>query len=253
VSLLHEKLQPDQHLQEGQQCWHFFNCFKVLCDAHGNKDFACWLIPQTHCGNYIFDDFFEKISTCLSCEYFKQKGSLHPEGYNFFIAEQLRNVNMKAFEQQFQKEESFVEILNRIPDGLFTFDKDWRINYFNPAAEEITGFFAGDAVGMYCDDVFNVHNREYEITDIGGRKIPVICSTSAFRDKRGEVMGGLEIFKDITELKILQEEIVKREKKYRRIFEGSHDAIYTSTLEGNILDVNPSSIRISETGKSLST
>ena len=51
-------------------------------------------------------------------------------------------------------------------------------------------------------------------------------------------MGGLEIFKDITELKILQEEIVKREKKYRRIFEGSHDMIYTSTLEGNILDIN---------------
>jgi PAS domain S-box-containing protein len=261
VSLLHEKQPPDKCLQKGQQCWNFFNCFKVLCDAHGNKDFACWLIPQTHCSNYIFDDFFEKISICLFCEYFKQKGSLHPKGYNFFIAEQLRNINRKAFEQQFQKEESFVEILDRIPDGLFTFDKDWRINYFNPAAEEITGFFAEDAVGMYCDDVFkitgtgsgnvlrktinegvNVHNREYEITDIGGRKIPVICSTSAFRDKRGEVMGGLEIFKDITELKILQEEIVKREKKYRRIFEGSHDAIYTSTLEGNILDVNPAGV-----------
>ena len=182
---------------------------------------------------------------------------------NFFIAEQLRNANKKAFEQQFQKEESFVDILNRIPDGLFTFDKDWRINYFNPAAEKITGFYAKDAVGMYCDDVFkitgtgsgnelrqvinegvDVHNREYEITDISGRKIPVICSTSAFRNKDGEVLGGLEIFKDITELKILQEEIVKREKKYRRIFEGSHDMIYTSTLEGNILDVNQAGVEM---------
>jgi len=261
VSLLHEKHPANLILQEGQQCWQFFNCFKVLCDAHNNENIDCWLIPQTHCRNYIFDDYFEKISICLSCEYFKQKGSRHPQGHDFFIAEQLRNFNKKAFEQQFQKEESFVEILNRIPDGLFTFDKDWRIIYFNPAAEEITGFYAEDAVGMYCDDVFkitgtgsgnvlrqainegvDVHNREYEITDIGGRKIPVICSTSAFRNERGEVMGGLEIFKDITELKILQEEIVKREKKYRRIFEGSHDAIYTSTLEGNILDVNPAGV-----------
>ena len=55
-------------------------------------------------------------------------------------------------------------------------------------------------------------------------------------------MGGLEIFKDITELKILQEEIVKREKKYRRIFEGSHDMIYTSTLEGDILDINQAGV-----------
>ena len=261
MSLLHEKQPPDPFLQKGQQCWQFFNCFKVLCDAHGNINIDCWLIPQTHCRNYFFDDFFEKIAICLSCEYFKQKGNLHPKGYEFFIAEQLRNANKKAFEQQFQKEESFVDILNRIPDGLFTFDKDWRISYFNPAAEEITGFYARDAVGMYCDDVFkisgagsgnalrqaindgvDVHNREYEITDISGRKIPVICSTSAFRNKSGEVMGGLEIFKDITELKILQEEIAKREKKYRRIFEGSHDMIYTSTLEGDILDINQAGV-----------
>jgi PAS domain S-box-containing protein len=260
---LHEKPLPDQYLLEGQGCWHFFNCFKVLCEAHSNEDQDCWLTPETHCSNHIFDDFFEKISSCLACEYFKQKGNLHPQGYNFFVAEQLRNINKKAFEQQFQKEESFVQILNRIPDGLFTFDKDWRINYFNPAAEEITGFHAEDAVGMYCDDVFkitgtgtcnvlrqtinqgiDVHNQEYEITSVDGRKIPVICSTSAFRNKQGEVMGGLEIFKDITQLKILQKKLVKREKKYRRIFEGSHDMIYTSTLEGDILDVNKAGIEM---------
>jgi PAS domain S-box-containing protein len=261
VSLLHEKQPASSNLQEGQPCWQFFNCFKVLCDAHGNMNIDCWLIPQTHCRNYIFDDFFEKVSICLTCEYFKQKASQHPKGNSFFIAEQLRNFNRKAFEQQFQKEESFVEILNRIPDGLFTFDKDWRINYFNPAAEKLTGFYAEDAIGMYCDDVFkitgsgsgnalrqainegvDVHNREYEITDINGREIPVICSTSAFRNERGEVMGGLEIFKDITELKILQEEIAEREKKYKRIFEGSHDMIYTSTLAGDILDVNQAGV-----------
>ena len=261
MSLLHEKQPVNSCLQEGQQCWEFFSCFKVLCDAHGTENVDCWLVPQTHCRNYIFEDFFEKISTCLSCEYFQQKGTQYPKGINAFIAEQLRNTNRKAFEQRFQKEESFVEILNRIPDGLFTFDKDWRINYINPTAEKITGFYAKDAVGMYCDDVFkitgtdsvyvlrktinegvDIHNREYEITDIGGRKIPVICSTSAFRNENGELMGGLEIFKDITELKILQEEVAKREKKYRRIFEGSHDMIYTSTLDGRLLDVNQAGV-----------
>ena len=261
MSLLHEKLSVNSCLQDGQQCWEFFGCFKVLCDAHGTENVDCWMVPQTHCRNYIFEDFFEKISTCLSCEYFKQKGDQHPKGFNSFIAEQLRNINRKAFEQRFQKEESFVEILNRIPDGLFTFDKDWRINYINPTAEKITGFYAEDAVGMYCDDVLkitgpgsgnalrqainegvDIHNQEYEITDIAGRNIPVICSTSAFRNEDGEVMGGVEIFKDITELKSLQEEVVKREKKYRRIFEGSHDMIYTSTLEGRLLDVNQAGV-----------
>jgi len=263
VSLLHNKQPANSSLRDGQPCWQFHNCIKILCKAHGETDIDCWLVPQTLCRNYIFEDFFEKISFCLFCNYFKEKGAQHSKGMNSFIAEQLRTCNRKAFEQQFQKEESFVAILNRIPDGLFTFDKDWRINYFNPAAEKITGFYAKDAIGMYCDDVFkitsigsvnalrkaindgvDVHNREYEIIDIEGKKKPVICSTSAFRNDKDEVVGGLEIFKDIKELKRLQAEVVKRENKYRRIFEGGHDMIYISTPEGKLLDVNIAGVKM---------
>ncbi len=263
MNLLHEKLSDNPCLREGQSCWEFYNCVKFLCGAHGNDDLDCWLVPQTHCCNFFDDDFFEKLETCLSCDYFKQKGSLHPKGLNFFIADQLRNFNRKAFEHQLQKEESFVEILNRISDGVFTFDKDWRINYFNPVAENITGFYAEDAVGMYFDDVFkitgagkgnalrqaindgiDVYNRKYEIVNIDGRKKPVICSTAAFRNDKGEVIGGVEIFQDIKELINLQEEVLKREKKYRRIFEGGHDMIYISTPEGKILDVNNAGVEM---------
>jgi PAS domain-containing protein len=94
--------------------------------------------------------------------------------------EQVHKYNFKALEQIYHKEESFVEILNRIPDGLFTTDGEYRITFFNPAAEKITGFSAYDAVGMYCKDVFknpicetdcalkravadggDIHNRDY--------------------------------------------------------------------------------------------
>ncbi len=228
---------------------------------HGKENVDCWLIPKTHCSNFISDDFFQKLSNCLTCKFFKKRGESNPKGWNEFLADQLRKYNQKTIEQIYRKEESFVEILNRIPDGLFTIDKDWRITYFNPAAEKITGFTAGDAVGMYCKDVFkssiceadcalrraiseggDVHNREYEITDIDGRKVPIMCSTSVFRDPSGRMTGGLEIFKDVSDVKKLQEEVAKREKKYRRIFEGSHDMIYTSTLEGDFLDINQAGV-----------
>jgi PAS domain S-box-containing protein len=55
---------------------------------------------------------------------------------------------------------------------------------------------------------------------------------------------GLEIFKDISELKRLQEEVAKREKKYRRIFEGSHDMIYTTNQRGEILDINQAGVEM---------
>lgn len=246
-----------------QECWEFLDCHKVLCPAYGKRSAACWLIPKTHCSNYLFDDFLQKLAGCLVCPFFKLKGESDSSGWNHFVAEQVRRYNFKALEQIYQKEESFVEILNRIPDGLFTTDREWRITYFNPAAEKITGFSAFDAVGMYCKDVFknsicetdcalkravvegqDIHNREYVITNIQGEKVPIMCSTSVFRDSDGRITGGIEIFKDITELRRLQEEVARRERKYRRIFEGSHDMIYTANLSGRILDVNQAGVQM---------
>jgi PAS domain S-box-containing protein len=238
-------------------------CTNVLCPVHEKPNTECWLVPKTHCTSNIGDGFFHKITACLSCSYFKLRSELFEDGPEAFIAKQLQRYHSNVLERIYQKEESFVEILNRLPDGLFTTDHEWRITYFNPAAEKITGFSARDAVGMYCKDVFknsicesdcalkravdegrDIHNREYEITNIDGLKIPIICSTSAFRDDSGRITGGLEIFKDITEIKRLQEEIAKRERKYRRVFEGSHDMIYATSLDGRIKDINQAGVEL---------
>lgn len=248
---------------EGNACWEVLSCSKVLCPAHGKRFTSCWLIPRTHCSEYREVNFFQKLAFCIGCSYFKEKGEHHPGGWNHFLADEVHKYNFKALEQLYQKEESYIEILERIPDGLFTIDMESRITFFNPAAEKITGFSAEDAVGMFCKDVFkgaicetdcalkraiaegiNVHNREFEITDIDGKKIPIICSTSVFQDPSGCITGGIEIFKDITELKRLQEEVVRREKKYSRIFEGSHDMIYTSNERGKLLDVNEAGVKM---------
>ncbi|MCP4349007.1 MAG: PAS domain S-box protein [Desulfobacterales bacterium] len=251
-------LLPEKSKNKNASCWEYLSCTRILCPAHGTRDKDCWLIPMTHCNNSIEEDFFKKLPSCLECPYFKKKGKECPTSWNHFLADQLQKYNCEVLEQ---KEESFVEILNRIPDGVFTTDREWRITYFNPAAEKITGFSAYDAVGMYCKDVFknsicetdcvlkravaegrDIHNRECEITNTGGEKIPVICSTSAFLDNSGRITGGLEIFKDITDLKKLHAEIAAREKKYSRIFEGSHDMIYTTNKRGDILNVNQAGV-----------
>lgn len=198
----------------------------------------------------------------MTCEYFQEKGRNHPEGWDVFLARQLKRHFYKAKRLIYQKEESFFEVLNRIPDGLFTTDIDSRINYFNPAAEKITGYPATKAVGMYCKDVFkkkicepgnplynsnsddDLNNQEYFITHSDGRKIPVIFSTSVFRDDSGKIVGGLQIFKDITQIHNMQEKIAKRERKYRRVFEGSHDMIYTTNNEGKLLDINDAGVEM---------
>jgi PAS domain S-box-containing protein len=268
VSSLQRKsadLVPEEVLSsDGKACWQFLSCPKVLCPCHGRQGgLECWLTPRTRCGESIENDLLHKLPSCLGCAYFRHRVKNLPGPPDQFLSEQIRRYIFVALEQIYQKEESFIEILDRIPDGLFTTDEEWRITYFNPAAEKITGFSAEDAVGMYCRDVFknpicetdcalkravadgsNILNREYEITNIEGKRIPIICSTSAFRDRNGRVTGGLEIFKDIKETKRLQEEVASREKKYRRIFEGSHDMIYTTNRRGDILDINEAGLQM---------
>jgi PAS domain S-box-containing protein len=227
------KIKSDDSSTANQtNCWETLACAKVLCPAHGKPSMDCWLIPKTHCANKIKEDFFQKLSSCLTCSYFKKQGERHPRGWNYFLADQVHKYNTKALELIYQKEESFVETLNRIPDGLFTIDNEWRITYFNPAAEKITGFSAYDAVGMFCKDVFknsicetdcalkraiaegrNIQNREYMITNIEGKGIPILCSTSVFRDGSGRIAGGLEIFKDVTERKKTEEEVWQRNRE----------------------------------------
>ena len=42
----------------------------------------------------------------------------------------------------------------------------------------------------------------------------------------------------------MQEKIAKRQRKYRRVFEGSHDMIYTTNNEGKILDINDAGVEM---------
>jgi PAS domain S-box-containing protein len=239
------------------------SCHETQCPSHQHDTLECWLIPHTLCSGRDVEHFYQKISKCLTCEYFQQKGQQDPGGWDDFLARQSRRHFYKALGRIYQKEESFFEVLSRIPDGLFTTDSELRITYFNPAAEKITGYPATKVVGMYCKDVFRkkicetdcplknayagggeIHNREYVITNDEGRKIPIICSTSVFRDESGKIVGGLQIFKDITEIHRMQEKIKKRERKYRRVFEGSHDMIFTTNKAGKILDINNAGVEM---------
>ena len=120
-------------------------------------------------------------------------------------------------------------ILESISDGVFTVDEDWRITSFNRAAEEITGVSRREAVGRRCSDVFRssmcgpdcalqetiktgrpVIGKSAFIIDTGGRRIPISVSTALLRNDRGEVIGGAETFRDLSEVESLRRELEGR-------------------------------------------
>ncbi len=160
-----------------------------------------------------------------------------------------------------KNDSSLAEILDNLTHGLFIVDEKRRINFFNTAAERITGLSTDDVKGRACEDVFestnsdtdgrlqkviqageNILNQEDTITRIDGRAVPIICSTLALKNPHGRVIGAMEIFKDISVRKGLEADLKRSESKYHRIFEGSKDMIFITARDGRIKDVNQAGI-----------
>lgn len=119
-------------------------------------------------------------------------------------------------------------ILNSVTDGVFTVDKDWRITFFNQAAEKITGVYASEAIGRMCWEVFRANicesqcalkhtlgtgqpvvNKAVFIVNADGKKVPVSISTGILRDENGQMIGGVETFRDLSLVEKLRKELQK--------------------------------------------
>ncbi|EAT15062.1 sigma-54-dependent Fis family transcriptional regulator [Desulfuromonas acetoxidans] len=120
-------------------------------------------------------------------------------------------------------------ILDSVADGVFTVDPQLRITSFNHAAEEITGFSRAEALGQPCCEIFrtnvcfdqcplrkafasgeNITNIEVDVLDRHNREIPISVNASVLRDERGDVIGGVETFRDLSQLRALANEVQKQ-------------------------------------------
>ena len=114
-------------------------------------------------------------------------------------------------------------LLDYVPDGVFTVDGEWRITSFNRAAEQITGIRRQDALGQRCCDVFRasicesacalkqtlatkrpVVNKVIYIVNAAGQRVPISVSTAILKDDQGRVTGGVESFRDLRLVEELQ-------------------------------------------------
>jgi PAS domain S-box-containing protein len=144
-------------------------------------------------------------------------------------------------------DEWFETILCSLNEGVFCVDEDWRICFFNQAAEEITGVPREEALGRFCHEVFrsnickkacalrytietgrSIASMSIEITNKNGNKVPVSISTAILKDKRGKFVGGVETIRDLSLLEQLRkeldakhtfEDILSKSPKMQHVFE----------------------------------
>lgn len=123
----------------------------------------------------------------------------------------------------------FVDIiLDSIADGVFTVDMKFKITSFNRAAERITLVSRDEAIGKYCFDVFHASicqtgcalkktmETGKEIIDLPvnivnqeGRTIHVSISSALLRDEKGNIVGGVETFRDLSAIEAFKKEVAK--------------------------------------------
>jgi PAS domain S-box-containing protein len=123
----------------------------------------------------------------------------------------------------------FNVILNSIADGVFTTDNDGKITFMNKAAEEITGFSNKEAIGHHCFDVFRadicqsrcalketlrtkkeIINLPATILKKGGQEVPITVSTAVLKNERGQLIGGVETFRDLSAIEELKKELSEK-------------------------------------------
>lgn len=118
------------------------------------------------------------------------------------------------------------EILDSIGEGLLTVDKNFKINFFNRAAEQITGFKREEVLNQFCKYVFKCELCEskcpiglilesgnplydfrsnIEIKD--GTRKPIKLNAAILKNDSDQPIGGVISFRDLSEIESIRKDI----------------------------------------------
>ncbi|HYE80998.1 MAG TPA: sigma-54-dependent Fis family transcriptional regulator [Clostridia bacterium] len=146
-------------------------------------------------------------------------------------------------------------ILNSTHDAMIAVNSDGIITLFNKAAERLTGTNAEDALGKYVADVvldtrlpYILKTGESELNrqqNLGSIKI--VTNRMPVKDKEGRIIGAIAVFRDITDVIELAEEITnlkEMQSMLEAIFHSTQDAISVVDQKGLGVMINPAYTRI---------
>ena len=158
-------------------------------------------------------------------------------------------------------------LLNLAHDAIMVSDLQYRIVFWSRGAEETYGWNAKEAVGRMGPELLQtdfpvalpeiraaVHQHgewegELKHRTRDGRTIIVASRWSLQRDHHGAPARILEINRDITERKRLEEELRARQAYTRSLIESSLDPLVTIAPDGKITDVNRATEEVTGVGR----
>ncbi len=156
-------------------------------------------------------------------------------------------------------QERLTTTLRSIGDAVLATDVAGRVTFLNPVAESITGWTATEAVGRTVEEVFRIVNestrapgenpvrrviREGVIVGLanhtllisrGGHEFPIADSGAPIRGRRGEIVGVVLVFRDVSE----QRRAEQMTRRLAAIVASADYAIVAETVDNVITHWNP--------------
>src|SRR6266851_1637374 len=170
-----------------------------------------------------------------------------------------------ALQQALQSWDGF---LDRLPIGIYACDRDGIVVQYNRRAAELWGRSLGEGRQRYCGSYkayraggaplppseapmaqvlrtgLPMRDREIVIERPDGSRATILANVDPLFDGAGEIVGGVNCFQDITELKRSQEALREREQWYRGLLEALPAAVYTTDAGGRITFYNQAAVEL---------
>ncbi|MEK5207363.1 MULTISPECIES: sigma 54-interacting transcriptional regulator [unclassified Psychrobacillus] len=147
-------------------------------------------------------------------------------------------------------------IFNSIEEGMIGIDDQGIVNLFNKSAEKMTHISVGNAIGKHVHEVISLSELP-RVFDSGRVELnkelilesgtKIVTSRYPMIDEAGKQVGAIAVFKDISEVVRLAEEITNLteiQKMLEAIIYSSDDAISVVDEEGKGILINPAYTRI---------
>ena len=179
-----------------------------------------------------------------------------PHGYivkPFRERELIITINMALYKHIMEKklkdsQKWLSTTLNSIGDGVITTDQKGLITFINPVAEETMGWKLEEVKGKKLTEVFNIINMftrkptENPVSRVladgcivglanhtllisrDGKEIPIDDSAAPIKDDKGNVLGVVLVFRDVTERMESEKALRESNKRYREMAEKLREA-----------------------------
>ena len=183
----------------------------------------------------------------------------------------------RAQEALAKSEKWFSTTLASVGDAVIATDMNGGVTFMNSVAESLTGWTRAEAAGKSMDLIFDIVNKETRRTvenpvkkvfrdrkvvglanhtlllSKGGKEFDIEDSAAPILTDRGEALGVVLVFRDITEKKQAQEETKRQKELLQLILASIADGVVVADSNGKFLLFNAAAEQVLGIGATEST